>query len=159
MSLAQFERDRADRARRRRARLIAEMAAASASIQRGTRVTYIGPNGPVAMPGDTGTVVGTVSVAPGRIDQTLFEVTWDEGAWLAGSTSCCWPTELEILSAAPEPESYAVAPLGDGWTVVNPDATERIRPKQDWSLVMATLAMVGLNAMPGVAAQFEWVAA
>jgi hypothetical protein len=87
MSLAQLQQDRADRARRRRAELVAEMA-----------------------------------------------------------------------GAVTEPEPYAVAPLGDHWTVVSPDATERIQPKQPWDLVMATLAAVGLTAVPEAAVQFEWVA-
>lgn len=64
----------------------------------------------------------------------------------------------EMLQRSTEPEPYAVAPLGDHWTVVSPDATKRIRPKQDWNLVMATLAAVGLTGVPEAAVQFEWVA-
>jgi hypothetical protein len=67
----------------------------------------------------------------------------------------------EMLQRTTEPEPYAVAPLdssGTNWTVVSPDATERIRPKQPWNLVMATLAAVGLTGVPEAAVQFEWVA-
>jgi hypothetical protein len=90
MSLAQLQQDRADRARRRRALLVAEMAAATT-----------------------------------------------------------------------EPEPYAVAPLdssGTRWTVVTPDATERIRPEQDWTLTVARFAAAALTALPKAAVQFEWVA-
>jgi hypothetical protein len=84
MSLAQLQQDRADRARRRRALLVAEMAA-----------------------------------------------------------------------VVTEPEPYAVAPLGDHWTVVSPDAESVVTPT-DWSLVEAVAAAGWLNRGLSAPNQFAW---
>jgi hypothetical protein len=61
------------------------------------------------------------------------------------------------LVGAPEDLPFAIAPLGDAWTVVNPDATERIAPVQTWSRAMADLVAVALTHGLGTPGQFRWV--
>lgn len=61
------------------------------------------------------------------------------------------------LATPDEPDVFAVAPLGDGWTVVNPTATQRIVPPRPWTVQMATLAAAAMTERPKFGHRFAWV--
>ena len=127
MSLAQLQQDRANRAWRRHALHLAELAVQPCGQCEHAR----GAHHPYHEPGDP-------------------------EAW-SWCDECGGRCEFVEDSGVPDPP-FAIAPLGDAWTVVTPDASWRIAPPQPWDLTMAVLARVGLNAMPEIAGRFTWVA-
>lgn len=65
---------------------------------------------------------------------------------------------MSIALATPdEPDVFVVAPLGDGWTVLTPDGTQRIAPPQPWDLGMATIEASAITGRRDHAARFRWV--
>lgn len=62
---------------------------------------------------------------------------------------------LAEMAAASEPALYAVAPLGDAWTVIEPSGERLIAPA-DWSYVEACAAAGWLNRGLSAPDQFDW---
>lgn len=62
---------------------------------------------------------------------------------------------LACPAPAEEPDEFAVAPYGPGWSVITPDASAIVITEQSWSLERAGIAADGLNECRAMLVCFE----